>query len=321
MNSPARQDPGALLGWMELLADATRLRLLRLLERHELSVLELCEALALPQSTVSRHLKTLSAAGWVTARREGTQGFYTGAPGEAAARRLWALARAETEGWAVAAQDARRLEAVLARRDGPRRFFAGAAGAWDELRSRVYGRGLEAEALLGLLPSSWTVADLGCGTGAVSAALAPRVRRVVAVDRSTAMLQAARRRLSGLANVEVHEAELSALPLAAGSCDAALLVLVLAYLEDPAPALREARRILRPGGRLLALDAAPHQDQVLRRRMGQVHPGFDPGQLSALLEGAGLSAVVTRAIPPAPGARGPGLVVCAGENPSPPPHR
>lgn len=309
--------PDALLGWMELLADPTRLRLLRALERRELSVLELCEAVALPQSTVSRHLKALSEAGWIGARRQGTQSLYAWAP-EAApgARKLWALARAEIEGWPVALQDGKRLEAVLARRDGARRFFAGAAGAWDELRARVYGRGFGTEALLALLPPSWTVADLGCGTGALTAALAPRVKKVVGVDRSSAMLQAARRRTERLRNVELHEADLAQLPLAAGSCDAALLVLVLAYQEDPGPVLAEARRILRPGGRLVVVDAVRHADEELRRRIGQVHPGFEPGNLSTRLRAAGFAAATSRTLPPEPGASGPGLVICAAESSS-----
>jgi len=316
MNSAARR-PQALLVWMELLADSTRLRLLRALERRELSVLELCEVVALPQSTVSRHLKALSAAGWVGSRRRGTQSLYAWADDAApGARKLWALARAELEGWAVAVQDGKRLEAVLARRDGARRFFAGAAGAWDELRARVYGRGFGTEALLALLPPSWKVADLGCGTGALTAALAPRVRKVVGVDRSAAMLQAARRRTEGLRNVELHEADLARLPLPAASCDAALLVLVLAYQEDPGPALAEAHRILRPGGRLVVVDAARHADEELRRRIGQVHPGFEPGELAARLRAAGFAAPAARSLPPEPGAGGPGLVVCAAERTS-----
>src|SRR5512147_2009387 len=218
--SATRRRPDALLAWMELLADPTRLRLLRALERRELSVLELCEVLALPQSTVSRHLKSLAEAGFVGARRQGTQSLYAWAEdGDGGARKLWSLARSETEGWPVAHQDATRLEGVLARRDDARRFFAGAAGAWDELRARVYGRTFGAEALLSLLPPSWTVADLGCGTGALTAALAPRVKAVVGVDRSAGMLQAARRRTAGLENVALHEAELSDLPLPAASCD------------------------------------------------------------------------------------------------------
>ncbi len=150
--SSARVD--ALRGWMEQLADPTRLRALRALERQELSVLELCEVLALPQSTASRHLKVLAGAGWLAVRREGTQSLYGWSEAlDAAARRLWLLARAETEGWPLLRQDAERLAAVKARRDGAQRFFAGAAGAWDKLRAEVYGASLGGEALLALLPA------------------------------------------------------------------------------------------------------------------------------------------------------------------------
>ncbi|HEX9243889.1 MAG TPA: metalloregulator ArsR/SmtB family transcription factor [Anaeromyxobacter sp.] len=299
----------ALRGWMEQLADPTRLRTLRALEKQELSVLELREVLALPQSTVSRHLKVLAEAGWLASRRERNQSRYGWADGiDAGARRLWLLARAETDGWAVLRQDAERLAAVKARRDGAQRFFAGAAGAWDRLRAEVYGAALGTEALLSLLPSEWTVADLGCGTGAVAADLAPRFRKVVAVDQSGEMLRAARRRLAGLSNVELHEARLEALPLADASCDAVLAVLVLSYLEDPGAALREAERVLRPGGRLVVVEAARHADEALRRRMGQRIPGFEASALAALLPG-GLVDRTARALPPEPGAKGPGLVV------------
>ncbi|MGC4001279.1 MAG: metalloregulator ArsR/SmtB family transcription factor [Anaeromyxobacter sp.] len=315
--TPARRRPEALLGWMELLADPTRLRLLRALERRELSVQELAEVLAAPQPTVSRHLKTLADAGWLETRRQGTQSLQTWAAElEPAARKLWGLARAELESWPTVAQDQARLEAVLARRDGAQRFFAGAAGAWDELRARVYGRGFGVEALLALLPPAWTVADLGCGTGALTAELAGRVKRVIGVDRSSAMLRAARRRTEGLPNVELHESELSRLSIPDRRCDAALLALVLGYQEDPAPVLAEARRILRPGGRLVVVDAAAHEDAELMRQVGQVRPGFAQAALAALLEQAGFAAVKARALPPEPGAKGPGLVICAGERPA-----
>lgn len=308
--------PDALLGWMGGLADPTRLRILRALEKRELSVLELREVLALPQSTVSRHLKVLADLGWLAFRREGTQSFYAWAEGlPPAARRLWLLTRAETDAWPVVQQDAARLEAVRARRDGADRFFAGAAGAWDELRARVYGRGLGAEALLALVPPTWTVADLGCGTGAIAAELAGRVARVIGVDASAAMLRAARRRTADQGNVELHEADLARLPLEAGRCDAALMVLVLAYLDAPLPALREAARILAPGGRLVVVDAARHADAALQRRMGQRTPGFEPEELAALLAAAGLAAVGARRLPPEPGAKGPGLVIAAGARP------
>jgi SAM-dependent methyltransferase len=306
----------ALRGWMEQLADPTRLRILRALEKRELSVLELREVLAVPQSTVSRHLKVLAGSGWLVSRREGTQSLYGWAEAlDGGARRLWLLARGETESWPLLRQDADRLAAVRARRDGAQRFFAGAAGAWDRLRAEVYGHSVAAEALLALLPPEWTVADLGCGTGAVAAELAPRVRKVIAVDQSAEMLRAARRRLAGKDNVEIHEARLEALPLPDGSCDAALAVLVLSYLEDPAAALREAARILRPGGRLVVVEAARHADEDLRRRMGQRSPGFDAAALTGLFP-AGLERPSCRTVPPEPGAKGPGLVVATARRPA-----
>ncbi len=299
----------ALLEWMDGLAEPTRLRILRALERKELSVLELCEVLALPQSTVSRHLKVLAAGGWLASRRSGTQSLWGWAEEvDGAARRLWLVVRAESEGWPLVRQDEARLKAVRARRDEAQRFFAGAAGAWDRLRAEVYGASVVAEALLALVPPEWTVADLGCGTGALAAELAARVRKVIAVDRSAAMLRAARRRLARAGTVELQEARLEALPVADASCDAAVVSLVLAYLEDPGPALREAVRILRPGGRLVVVEAARHGDDALRRRMGQVHPGFSADALGALLA-PGLAGVRVRALPPEPGAKGPGLVV------------
>ncbi len=302
----------ALLGWMEGLADPTRLRILRALERTELSVLEIGEALALPQSTVSRHLKVLSDHDWLASRRSGTQSLYAWADGiDPGARRLWAVARGETDAWPAARRDGERLAAVKARRDQAQRFFAGAAGAWDRLRAEVYGAHMGVEALLALVPPEWTVADLGCGTGALAADLAPRVRSVVAVDQSAAMLRGARKRLAGLPNVRIEEARLESLPLPDASCDAAIATLVLAYLEDPDPALREAVRILRPGGRLVVVEAARHADQDLKKRMGQVKPGFEPEELAALLR-ACVSDVTVRALPPEPGAKGPGIVVASG---------
>lgn len=307
--------PNALLGWMEGLAEPTRLRILRVLDGRELSVLDLCEVLALPQSTVSRHLKVLADRGWLASRRAGTQslyGFEERLPSRA--RRLWELARDEAAGWPAVKGDAERLRAVKTRQ--AQRFFADQAGAWQKLRAEVYGPRVELEALLALVPSEWIVADLGCGTGALAAELAPHVRKVVAVDQSTAMLRTARKVLAAHANVELHEAPLEALPLPDRSCDAAIASLALAYLDDPVPALREALRILRPAGRLVVVEAARHEDLDLKRRLGQAHAGFDGEGLEALLRRAGFSGVSSRGLPPQPGAKGPGLVVVRARRPA-----
>jgi ArsR family transcriptional regulator len=309
--APAPRQPEALLGWMESLADPTRLRLLRLLERHELGVAELCEVLQLPQSTVSRHLKVLADQAWVRNRPQRTTNLYRMdlADADPAARRLWTLTREQTDDWATVAQDQLRLTRRLAERQPSQGFFAGAAGRWDRLREELYGKTFTQEAFLGLLPAEWVVADLGCGTGQVTAALAAHVRRVLGVDQSAAMLKAARRRTGALKNVELKQGSLEALPLAAGACDGALLLLALTYVEDPGAVLCEAARILRPGGRLVVTDLLRHDREEFRREMGQLRLGFDTQEMDRLLRAAGLNDVRVRPLAPDPEAKGPALLL------------
>ena len=318
MKQPPKPRPAALLGWMDALADETRLRLLHLLEREELGVQELCEVLRLPQSTVSRHLKTLGDLGWLASRRQGTSSLYKLADAfDEAARRLWKLARAETESWAAVEQDGLRLEAHLeTRRQGVPEFFAGAAQEWEQLRATLYGSRFEREALLGLLPPEWTVADLGCGTGTLTAAVAPFVRQVIGVDESAAMLRWARKRTLGSGNVELHRAPLEHLPIESGSCDAALAILVLAYVAEVGPVLAEAARVLHPGGRLVLVDLARHGDESFARRLGQARLGFDPEELHRGLAGAGLEDVAVRPLPPDLAAKGPALLIGTARKPA-----
>ncbi len=310
------RQPEALLGWMETLADTTRLRLLRLLERHELGVAELCDIVQLPQSTVSRHLKVLADQGWVTSRGQRTTNLYRMEMADAAARKLWQLARDQMEGWATASQDQLRLTRVLAdRQPAAQAFFAGAAGQWDRLRDELYGRSFSQEALLALLPASWTVADLGCGTGQTAAALAPHVRRVLAVDQSAAMLKAAKKRTAGLGNVELRQGSLEALPLDQACCDGALLLLALTYVADPLAAVREAARILRAGGRLVVVDLLRHDRDDFRREMGQERLGFDPDELTGMMGAAGLVEARASTLAPEPQAKGPALVLATASAP------
>ena len=296
------------------LADATRSRMLLVLERQELTVSELCAVLQLPQSTVSRHLKTLADAGWVSSRRDGTSRYYTLALDERdqATRRLWMLLREQVGGTSSADQDARRLSGVLARRQtASQEFFASAAARWDRLRAELFGSASYLQALPGLLDDRWVVGDLGCGTGQVAAALAPFVAGVVAIDRSGDMLQAARRRLRDFANVEVRRGDLEALPLEDASLDAATLLLVLHHVPDPAAVIREAARVLRPGGRLLICDMLPHDREEYRQQMGHVWLGFGEEQVRKLLGGAGFERIRIAAPGPDPGAKGPALFVAS----------
>jgi ArsR family transcriptional regulator len=304
----------AILEDLTALADATRSRMLLLLERHELTVSELCGILQLPQSTVSRHLKTLADAGWVSSRRDGTSRYYTLSldEREPAARRLWLLLREQVSLTPGADQDARRLKGVLGRRQSKsQEFFASAAGQWDRLRQELFGRASHLQALPGLFDDRWVVADLGCGTGQVAAAIAPFVAKVVAIDRSSDMLETARRRLKDLPNVDVRRGELEALPLQDRELDVATFLLVLHHLPDPAAALAEAASTLRPGGRLLISDMLPHDHEEYRQQMGHVWLGFGDEQLRRLLAGAGFAQIRIAALPSDPDAKGPALFVAS----------
>ena len=316
---------------LSALADATRGRLLFVLERHELTVGELCTVLQLPQSTVSRHLKVLADDGWVASRADGTSRRYRLAQPDDPARRLWQVVRESLAVAPGAAHDLQRLDRVIAeRRTRSRDYFRGVAGEWDRVRAELFGGRADLLALLALLDDRMVVGDLGCGTGAMTEALAPAVARVIAVDDSEAMLDAARRRLGPLVistgetipsaeapsaargerGVDLRAGSLEALPIDDGALDAAVLSLVLHYVPEPLPALAEAARALRAGGKLLVVDMLPHDREDMRVEMGHVWPGFDEPLLSGWLAEAGFGRVRYRALPPDAGAKGPGLFVC-----------
>jgi ArsR family transcriptional regulator len=302
----------AVLDQLSVVADPLRARTLAVLARQELTVSELCQVLQLPQSTVSRHLKTLSDGEWVVSRREGTSRYYSLPVDELepARRRLWLLIADQVATMAESSQDDARLKSVLAeRRSTSEQFFSSAAGQWDRMRAELFGRESHLRPLLGLLDADWTVGDLGCGTGQVSDALAPFVGRVVAVDNSGQMLQAARARLRAHPNVTVSRGALERLPLDNRELHAAVLILVLHHTADPARVLAEAARVVRPGGRVLVADMLPHDHDEYRQTMGHVWLGFSERQVERWCGGAGFERFRWHPLPADPAVRGPGLFV------------
>jgi ubiquinone/menaquinone biosynthesis C-methylase UbiE/DNA-binding transcriptional ArsR family regulator len=300
----------AILDHMSALADPTRCRILLLLERHELTVSELCAVLRLPQSSVSRHLKTLAEDDWVASRRDGTSRFYSMPLDDldSGASRLWPLIREQVATTATAGQDEQRLHDVLGRRRAKsEEFFASAAAGWDRLRGDLFGDTFFLWAVLGLIDPSLTVGDLGCGTGQLAETVAPHVHRVIAVDASEDMLTAARARLDTLSNVDLRKGDLEALPIPAGELDAAVMSLVLHYSPDPARALAEVARVLQPGGRVLIVDMLPHEHGEYQQQMGHVWLGFSDRQITRFLTAAGFGNVRVRALPTDSRARGPAL--------------
>ncbi len=310
---------------LTLLSDTARLRLLRLLEREELSVGELARIVQLPQSTVSRQLKQLADGGFVISRSEGTSTLYRLVMDDLDddQRILWGVVRERLSGSGAGSElveDAHRLQGVLAdRRIDTKSFFGKVAGEWDSVRNELFGDRVTVLALLSLLPANWTVADLGCGTGNAAELLAPIVRKVIAVDQSEPMLAAAAKRLEHFNNVQFVRGELESLPITTGTVDAAVCVLVLHHLDSPQNAVNEMARVLRPGGVAMVVDMVEHDRAAYRHSMGHRWMGFGVPELLRMFEHAGLTDTRLLTLPASSDAKGPGLFACTGRARAPMP--
>jgi SAM-dependent methyltransferase len=285
-----------LLTALRACAEPTRLRLLALAARSPFCVMELTEILGQSQPRLSRHLRLLCEAGMLERAREGANVWFTlpqGAPAELA-RDL--LARVPEEDPVLAA-DRRHAARVLAERARAASDSFRRQGAdWDEMGALDLPAQAVESALLQLLPEAGLgrLLDIGTGTGRLLEVLAPRIAAGLGVDASRAMLALARARLAkpGLSHCAVRLGDMYRLPLpdggtASGGFDCAVLQMVLHYAEDPASPIAEAARVLRPGGRLVVVDLAPH-DPKLTARLAHRWPGFADADMRALLGLAGL---------------------------------
>ena len=273
-----------------LLGEESRLRLLRVLARGRLNVTELTAVLGLAQSGVSRHLGLLKDAGLVAEEPAGGFTYYRldagGAHGRLAG--LWAHLQAQFDeagpSAAARADDARLQEVLRLRREN---FDAHGTDAGQLVPGRSWAAWARA---LGHLLPPLDVADLGCGDGHLTIEAATWARRVYAVDRSAAVLQRARAlaRKQGARNIVWKRGEIEHVPLPDASVDVALLSQALHHASDPALALAEAVRVLRPGGRALLLDLRPHDQSWVKDRLGDHWLGFSDEALGAMMRRAGL---------------------------------
>lgn len=297
---------GDLLTALEAAGEETRLRILALLAESELTVTELMAILGQSQPRVSRHLKLLVDAGLIDRHREGAWAFFRLADS--------ALAQALRDGViatldpadADLAGDRRRLEAVREeRKEQAASYFSRHAAEWNRIRALHVPEARVEAAVLDLLGSKRfdSVLDLGTGTGRMLEMLAPQVPRAVGLDVSPAMLGVARVNLdaAGLRHVQLRQGDAYALPSDLSGFDLVILHQVLHFLDDPSRAVREAARTLRPGGRLLVVDFAPHQDESLRAHHAHRRLGFQQAEVEGFLTESGLRAEACQILRPEPG--------------------
>jgi ArsR family transcriptional regulator len=279
---------------LRALADPTRLRIVALLEKDELSVNELQEITRLGQSRISTHLGLLADCDLVRSRREGKRTFYKLNPhADAVAGEFIQLAIRGAKELADHASDQINLKRVVnRRREQAQVFFNQVAGRFD----RVYGPGRSWEAfghlLLRILPPL-VVADLGAGEGLLSELLARRCQKVIAVDNSEKIVAfgAAKAKKNGLKNLEFRLGDLQSPPVEAGSVDLVILSQALHHAGDPAAALASAAKLLKPHGQILLLDLLAHKFDKARELYGDRWLGFAESDLHRWLEDAGLKRI------------------------------
>ena len=289
------QNLDTLLVGLRAAGEHTRLRILALCARSELSVSELVQILGQSQPRVSRHLKLMVEAGLLQRIPEGAQVYLRLAADSDAARLSHALVALLPEGDVVLSRDLSRLQQVRdARAQRAQDYFQTVAQSWDSIRSlHVPPREVEAKLLeiIGVAPVS-ELLDIGTGTGRILEILAPQVEHGVGVDLSSGMLAVARSNLErqGHSHLQVRKGDMYRLPLAAGSIDLAIVHMVLHYSDDPLAVIREAARVLCPGGRLVLVDFAAHSEEQLRDEFNHHRLGFADDEIDNWFQQCGLDA-------------------------------
>jgi len=304
----------ALLHALRAAAEPTRLRILALLSRAELTVTELTRILEQSQPRVSRHLKLMCEAGLLVRTQEGSWAFYRLADRGAGGRTARALIELVHGEGALERRDLDRLALIQAEHvEDAAAFFRENAAKWDVIRSLYMASDEVERALLEAVGDGVReLLDMGTGTGQVLRLLGRRVSRGVGVDASREMLAVARANLesANLFHCQVRQGDILALPVADASVDLVTIHHVLHFLDDPGLAVAEAARVLRPGGRALIVDFAPHDQEVLRTEHAHRRLGFQDQEVFQWCRSAGLAQVQMRRFEDAARVGDQALTVC-----------
>jgi ubiquinone/menaquinone biosynthesis C-methylase UbiE/DNA-binding transcriptional ArsR family regulator len=300
---------GAMVDTLKAAGESSRLRILVLLARGDLTVSELTEILGQSQPRVSRHLKLLLEAGLIERYQEGSWAYFRQSDADATREFLDGLIERLDPADAVVERDLERLAAVKRRRqERANDYFSRNAASWDEIRTLHVPDDAVEQALLEAVGDRpiQAMADLGTGTGRMLEIFAPIYRRGIGVDMSREMLSVARANLerAGIQNAQVRQGDLYAPPVERDAFDLVTIHQVLHYLDDPGLAIREAARLLRPSGRLAIVDFAPHSLEFLRDEHAHLRLGFSERQMAEWLEEAGLEPCGERGFAPEEGEGG-----------------
>ncbi len=309
MSPEGRLGFDALNSALKAAGEETRLRVLALLAEAELTVSDLTDILHQSQPRISRHLKLLAEAGLVERFREGTWAFFRLAEqGGGAAVASALLDQLDPADQSIARDRARLASVRAARAAAAQAYFRAHAAEWDRIRKlHVADAAVEAAIKAALADKPFrSLLDLGTGTGRMLELFGGKIERGLGLDLSLDMLLLARDRLerAGLKNCSVRQGDIYDLPLANDSFDVVILHQVLHFLDDGARAIREAERVLRPSGRLLVVDFAPHEQDYLREQFAHRRLGFAAETVTQWMAASGLEPVMHKSLVPEPGSEG-----------------
>ena len=284
-------------------AETTRLRILLLLAAGELNVKDLTQILGQSQPRISRHLKLLAEAGLIERFREGSWVYFHVSDRSEGGKLAHRILETVDGSDPVLSRDIARAEALKYEREAAAQtYFREHAADWDRIRTLYVSENAVESAVATALagPPLKLLVDLGTGTGRMLEVLADHYERGLGLDVNQSMLDYARSRLksAGLHRAEVRHGDIYNVALPDNAADGVVIHQVLHYLSEPAHAVREAARILAPGGKLLIVDFAPHGLEELRERHAHERLGFEPGHVTAWLEEAGLSDIEVRSLAP-----------------------